>query len=104
MVSWSGYGPTTDEMGGIAMIKHALAVAVAAALMVGGSAASGFAENKKKKAASARTPSAATSAMRTRQKQCAAEWKEAKSAGKVEAGMKWPKYWSACNKRLKSSS
>ena len=86
------------------MIKRALAVAVAAALMMGGSAAPGFAQAKKKQNASSRTPSAATSAMRARQKQCAAEWKEAKSAGKVEAGMKWPKYWSACNKRLKSSS
>ena len=22
------------------------------------------------------------------------------AAGKIEKGMKWPKYWSACNKRL----
>jgi hypothetical protein len=36
-----------------------------------------------------------------RMKKCGAEWKEEKAAGKVAAGMKWPQYWSACNKRLK---
>jgi hypothetical protein len=40
--------------------------------------------------------------MRERQKTCGAEWKEAKAAGKIEKGMKWPQYWSACNKRLKA--
>ena len=39
-----------------------------------------------------------------RQRKCGAEWKEAKAAGKVEKGMTWPKYWSACNKRLKGQS
>lgn len=40
-------------------------------------------------------------AARERQKKCAAEWKAAKAAGKIAKGMKWPQYWSACNKRLK---
>jgi hypothetical protein len=65
--------------------------------------------------AAAQTPAAATQsktkkpasggqkAMRERQKKCGAEWKEAKAAGKVEKGMTWPKYWSACNKRLKTA-
>ena len=35
-----------------------------------------------------------------RRKKCAAEWKEAKAAGKT-AGQKWPKFYSECNKRLK---
>jgi hypothetical protein len=39
-----------------------------------------------------------------RQKKCGAEWKQAKAAGKVEKTMTWPKYWSACNKRLKGAS
>jgi hypothetical protein len=39
-----------------------------------------------------------------RQRKCGAEWKEAKAGGKVEKGMTWPKYWSACNKRLKGQS
>ena len=46
--------------------------------------------------------SAGQQAMHERQKKCGAEWKEAKAAGKVEKGMTWPKYWSACNKRLKA--
>ena len=41
-------------------------------------------------------------AARERQKKCGAEWKEAKAAGTVPKGQKWPQYWSACNKRLKS--
>jgi hypothetical protein len=50
---------------------------------------------KRKKA-----PTAGQLAARDRQKKCGAEWKAAKAAGKVEKGMKWPQYWSACNKRL----
>jgi len=46
--------------------------------------------------------SAGQQAMHERQKKCGAEWKEAKAAGKIEKGMNWPKYWSACNKRLKT--
>ena len=41
--------------------------------------------------------------MRERQRKCGAEWKAAKAAGKVEKGTTWPKYWSACNKRLKTA-
>jgi hypothetical protein len=48
--------------------------------------------------------SAAVTEMRDRQKKCGAEWKEAKAAGKVEKGTTWPKYWSACNKRLKEAA
>lgn len=49
-------------------------------------------------------PSAGQAAMRERQKKCGAEWKAAKAAGKIEKGMKWPQFWSACNKRLKGAS
>lgn len=38
---------------------------------------------------------------RERQRQCGQEWRDAKKAGKVDKGMTWPKYWSACNARLK---
>ena len=51
-----------------------------------------------------KAPSAGVTAMRERQKKCGAEWKEAKAAGKIEKGMKWPQYWSACNKRLKAAA
>jgi hypothetical protein len=43
-------------------------------------------------------------AARERQRKCGAEWKAAKAAGKIAAGMKWPQYWSACNKRLKGGA
>jgi hypothetical protein len=49
-------------------------------------------------------PSAGQLAARERQKKCAVEWKGAKAAGKVENGTTWPKFWSACNKRLKATS
>ena len=47
-------------------------------------------------------PSPGQIAARERQKKCAAQWKEEKAAGKIEKGQSWPKYWSACNKRLKA--
>jgi hypothetical protein len=46
-------------------------------------------------------PSEARAAAVARQKECGAEWKADKAAGKVAAGMKWPQYWSACSKRKK---
>ncbi|HEU5018006.1 MAG TPA: hypothetical protein VFT69_08535 [Pseudolabrys sp.] len=48
-----------------------------------------------------RQPTPGQLAARERQKKCGAEWKAAKQAGKIQKGMTWPKYWSACNKRLK---
>jgi hypothetical protein len=41
-------------------------------------------------------------AMIARERACGAEWKEAKAAGKIPAGQKWPQYWSACDKRKKA--
>lgn len=41
-------------------------------------------------------------AARERQRTCAGQWKTDKAAGKT-AGLTWPKYWSACNKRLKGA-
>ena len=52
----------------------------------------------------ARTPSAGQSAMRDRQRRCGAEWREAKAAGRIQQGMRWPQFWSACNKRLKGAA
>jgi hypothetical protein len=67
---------------------------------------------KKKKAAQAkdgttkkkRELTEGQKAARERQKQCGEEWREAKKGGKVEKGMTWPKYWSACNTRLKGKA
>jgi len=48
-----------------------------------------------------KAPSAGLAAMHDRQRQCGAQWKADKAAGKIPAGQTWPKYWSACNTRLK---
>ncbi len=58
---------------------------------------------EKKQAKTKKPPTPGQMAARERMHKCAAEWKEAKAAGKIEKGMKWPKYWSACNKRLKTA-
>ena len=62
------------------------------------------AEARKLKAEKKATASAGRRAMHERQKQCGAEWKEARAAGKVEKTMTWSKYWSACNTRLKAKA
>ena len=53
-------------------------------------------------ASNAKKPTAAETALHARQTACGAEWRAAKEAGKVPAGQTWPKFWSACNKRLKA--
>ena len=53
--------------------------------------------------AAKREPTPGQLAARERQKQCGVEWKEAKAAGKTK-GTTWPKFWSACNKRLKEKN
>ena len=53
-------------------------------------------ESKSQKTADRRSARRA----QARQKICGAEWRAAKKAGKIEKGLTWPKYWSACNKRL----
>jgi hypothetical protein len=57
-----------------------------------------------KTAQTKKEPSAGQLAARERQKKCAAEWKETKTAGKTEKGATWPKFWSDCNKRLKAAA
>jgi hypothetical protein len=57
-----------------------------------------------KTAKAKKEPSAGQIAARERQKKCAAEWKDAKAAGKIEKGSNWPKFWSDCNKRLKAAA
>ena len=41
-------------------------------------------------------------AMYARERACGAEWKAAKAAGTRPPGMKWPQYWSECDKRKKA--
>jgi len=53
-------------------------------------------------AASATTTTLLVAAVGTsRQKQCGSEWRANKATLKAQYGT-WPKYWSACNKRLKA--
>lgn len=59
--------------------------------------------SRKRDGASKREPTANQMAARERQRKCAAEWKEAKAAGKT-GGLKWPQYWSRCNSRLKGKN
>jgi hypothetical protein len=89
------------------MFAAALAVGLITAPMpqlVSTAAAQQQATTPDKNAKPKKDPSAGQTAARDRQKKCGAEWKEAKAAGKVEKGTTWPKYWSACNKRLKAAS
>jgi hypothetical protein len=49
-------------------------------------------------------PSAAHKATRERMSKCSLEWKQARAGGKVAKEMKWPKFWSECNTRLKEGA
>jgi hypothetical protein len=76
------------------LVSAALAAAMTFALT--GTVA---AETKPKK-----EPTAAQLAARERMSKCSLEWKEAKAGGKLAKDMKWPAFWSTCNKRLKEGT
>ena len=76
------------------LVSAALAAAMTFAL-----AGAVQAETKPKK-----EPTAAQLAARERMSKCSLEWKEAKASGKAAKDMKWPAFWSACNKRLKEGT
>ncbi len=55
-------------------------------------------------AAAKAPPSAGRAAMLGRERQCGAEWRSTKATLVVQTpGLKWPQYWSQCNKRLKAA-
>jgi hypothetical protein len=93
------------------MFRVVIAGAVAAGLLAAPLCASAVAQNApaaatpapEKPAAekSKRPMSAGQKAFLEREKKCSAEWKEAKATGKNK-GTTWPKFLSACNKRLKA--
>jgi hypothetical protein len=92
------------------MTKHLIAVAIAAAFLAAAATASPTwsqnlqaATGASAKAGKSTKASSGRDAMHARQKQCGAEWRAAKAAGTIQKGMKWPKYWSDCNKRLKAA-
>ena len=55
------------------------------------------------KPAATEKPKDARQAEYARERACGQDWKAEKAAGKVPAGMKWPQYWSECNKRKKAA-
>ncbi|MGQ3676369.1 hypothetical protein ACT6QH_12825 [Xanthobacter sp. TB0139] len=75
--------------------------------MAQASSSAGSAEAHRKSATSQKPgkkePTPGQRAARQRQKKCGAEWREQKAAGKIQAGQKWPQFWSDCNARLKRS-
>ena len=88
-------------------VAAALALSLIAAPMpqlVSTAAAQQQASTPDKGAKPKREQSPGQIAARERQKKCAAEWKDEKAAGKVDKITTWPKYWSACNKRLKAAA
>ncbi|MDP2411809.1 MAG: hypothetical protein Q8M26_16180 [Pseudolabrys sp.] len=88
------------------MLAAAIALAVIAApvshLTPGAAAQTQPAASTDARKKTAKPPTPGQIAARARQSKCAAEWKVAKADGKVDKAMTWPKYWSACNKRLKA--
>ena len=52
----------------------------------------------------AKKPSPAREMAATRRRECSAEWKADKAAGKITNGMKWPQFYSACNARKKGAA
>jgi hypothetical protein len=50
----------------------------------------------------AKPASPGRAAMIARERACGAEWKAKKADGTRPAGMKWPQFWSECDKRMKA--
>jgi hypothetical protein len=71
---------------------------LAAALLAATAALPAAAQTKPK-----REPTAAQLAARERQVKCAAEWRQAKAAKTLPADLRWPKFWSDCNARMKGA-
>ncbi len=81
------------------MMNRLVSAALAAAMTFALTGAAHAVETKPKK-----EPSAAQVAARGRMSKCSLEWKEAKAGGKIGKDMKWPAFWSTCNKRLKEGT
>ena len=89
------------------MLKRTLAIAFSAAFLAGATAVILPAQQANAEMAPAKEfkkKSEDKSGMsgKERRAKCSAEWKEMKAAGKTSA-LKWPKFYSDCNKRLKGA-
>lgn len=92
------------KFAGAALVALLIATAVPVTVHAQTATTTQDATKKDAKAKPEKKPvSAGMAAMHERQKKCGAEWKEAKAAGKTQ-GQTWPKFWSACNKRLKGAT
>jgi hypothetical protein len=60
--------------------------------------------NAEKNAKTKKEPSAGQLATRERQRSAARSGRKRRASNKIEKGTTWPKFWSACNKRLKSAA
>ena len=84
------------------MLKGILAAAFSSALFVSVGTTTLLSSTGQANAEMATAPkSKAGGSGAERRKKCSAEWKDAKAAGKT-GGLKWPKFYSECNKRLKA--
>jgi len=89
------------------MLKRTLAIVFSAAFLAGATAVvlpvqkanAEMAPAKEK--AKKKSQDQSGMSFNDRRKKCSAEWKEMKAVGKTSA-LKWPKFWSDCNKRLKA--
>jgi hypothetical protein len=86
------------------MLKIVFALAISAVVLFSPTATTPAFAAADPPAAAKKEPTPGQIAFRERQKKCAAEWHEAKANNKIPAGMTWPKFWSACNKRLKAQA
>jgi hypothetical protein len=86
------------------MLKLAFTAAVSATLLLAplSAAPSSAATNPPAADTKKKDPTPGQIAERERIKKCGVEWKELKAQKKVPTGMTWPKFWSACNTRLKA--
>ena len=95
--------------------KQAVVVAMLGALLAAGCGSSGNKNTAspttapaaptattKMAPAATKKPTDGRQAEYARKRACAADWKADKAAGRVPAGMTWPKYWSECDKRKKA--
>ena len=87
------------------MLKRTLAIAFSAAFLAATIATVVLPVERAAAEMAAREKSKDKSGMsgKERRAKCSAEWKEMKAAGKTSA-LKWPKFYSDCNKRLKQGA
>lgn len=84
------------------MLKHTLAAALSAAFFMTAPTIAIAPLDQAHAEMATKSKSKPGTSFSERRKKCGAEWKEAKAAGKT-SNMKWPQFWSDCNKRLKTS-